>query len=424
MWFPFFGKLLEHRAMARQAGGREQGMSEEVEALVIGAGPAGLMAAQALAAAGRRVLIAEAKPSPGRKLLMAGKSGLNLTKDEPDETFLAAYTEAAPWLAPMLATFGPAAVADWARDLGQEVFTGSSGRVFPRAMKASPLLRAWLARLAAAGVELRTRWRWTGWQDGDAVFETPDGRRPIAARATVLAPGGASWARLGSDGTWAPLLGRAGVGCDPFAPANVGLHVVWTAHMERHFGAPVKAVALLADGRWHRGEFVVSRRGLEGSGIYAISRPAREGREVLLDLLPDWSAERIGERLAVPRGKASLGNHLRRALRLDPVKIALLREFGGPLPQGEGLVARLKALPLRHDGPFPLDGAISVAGGVRRDAVDERLMLRALPGVFCAGEMLSWEAPTGGYLLTACLATGQWAGRGAAGYLASLPAGE
>ena len=394
-------------------------MAEEVDALVIGAGPAGLMAAEVLARAGHRVLIAEAKPSPGRKFLMAGKSGLNLTKAEPDDVFRAAYAEAADWLAPMLAGFGPDAVQAWARGLGIEVFTGSSGRIFPVAMKGSPLLRAWLARLSDAGVVLRPRWRWTGWQDDHTLFDTGHGPQGIRARATVLALGGASWPRLGSDGAWAPILDAAGVGRDPFEPANVGLRVSWSPPMQRHFGAPVKAVALLADGRRHRGEFVVSSRGLEGSGIYAISRTAREGREVLLDLLPDRTVEQIRERLAALRGKASLSNHLRKVLKLDPVKLALLRAFGGTLPEGAALAALLKALPLHHEGPLPMDEAISTAGGVRRDALDENLMLRARPGIFCAGEMLSWEAPTGGYLLTACMATGRWAGRGAAHYLGS-----
>ncbi|WP_242500600.1 TIGR03862 family flavoprotein [Tropicimonas sp. IMCC6043] len=376
------------------------------------------MAAETLAAAGHRVTIAEAKPSPGRKVLMAGKSGLNLTKSEPAETFLGAYAEAADWLEPMLEAFGPEEVQGWARGLGQDVFTGSAGRVFPVAMKASPLLRAWLARLQGYGVTLHGRWRWQGWDGADCLFETPGGARRVSPHATVLAMGGASWARLGSDGAWAPLLAAAGAGLDPFAPANVGLRVDWSRHMEQHFGMPVKSVALLADGQVHRGEFVLSRRGLEGSGIYAVSRPAREGVPIWIDLLPDWSPAKLAERLARPRGKLSLSNYLRRALRLDPVKLALLREFGGPLPEGPALAALLKALPLRHAGPRPLDEAISVAGGVRQDAVDAQLMLKCRPGTFAAGEMLDWEAPTGGYLLTACLATGRWAGQGADAWLA------
>ncbi|NDR58548.1 TIGR03862 family flavoprotein [Aliiruegeria sabulilitoris] len=392
-------------------------MNERVDALIVGAGPAGLMAAESLADAGHSVIVAEAKPSAGRKLLMAGKSGLNLTKDEPAGRFLYAYAEAAAWLAPMLAQFGQQDVKDWAEALGSEIFTGSAGRVFPKEMKASPLLRAWLRRLGEKGVALRTRWRWTGWDGAECRFDTPDGPQGVRADATVLAFGGASWARLGSDGAWAAKLQAAGIGLDPFAPSNVGLCVDWSPHIERYFGAPVKGVALVVGEARYRGEFVISRHGLEGSGIYAVSRPAREGRPILIDLLPDWPVEKVQERLSRPRGKASISNHLRKSLHLDAVKVALLREFGGPLPDGAALAQRIKALPLAHDGPRPMDEAISVAGGVRRDALDDHLMLKQRPGVFCAGEMLSWEAPTGGYLLTACLSTGLWAGRGAAEWL-------
>ena len=388
-------------------------------ALVIGAGPAGLMAADALADAGLRVTVAEAKPSAGRKLLMAGKSGLNLTKAEPADVFRAAYGEAADWLAPMLEAFGPEAVQDWARGLGQPAFTGSSGRVFPEAMKASPLLRAWLARLAGKGVTLATRWRWTGWAGAALAFDTPEGARHLRPAATVLALGGASWARLGSDGTWAGLLAARGVALAPFEPANVGLRVDWSAHMRPLFGHPVKGTALIAGRAPMRGEFVISERGLEGGGIYAVSRAVREGAPLAIDLKPDWPRERVAAALARPRGKASLSNHLRRALKLGPAARALLNEFARPLPDDPAALAALvKALPVHHQGPRPLDEAISTAGGIRRDAVDSGLMLTALPGVFAAGEMLDWEAPTGGYLLTGCLATGLWAGRQAAGYAA------
>ncbi len=392
-------------------------MTKQVDALVIGAGPAGLMAAEMLSAAGGEVLLTEAKPSPGRKLLMAGKSGLNLTKAEAAATFRAAYAEAEDWLAPMLDEFGPEDVQNWARGLGQDVFTGSAGRVFPVRMKASPLLRAWLERLGKAGVELRTGWRFSGWDGSATCFMTPNGQQNVEARVQVLALGGASWARLGSDGLWRETLAAEGVGVDAFAPANVGLRVAWSPHMERYFGQPVKGAALLERGARHRGEFVISRRGLEGSGIYAISRAAREGRAIRIDLLPDWPLERVRERLAQPRGRQSATNFLRKALRLDGVKLALLREFGGAFTLDDSLAQRIKDLPLRHDGLRPLDEAISVAGGVRRDALDANLMLQARPGVFCAGEMLSWEAPTGGYLLTACLASGRWAGRGALRWL-------
>jgi uncharacterized flavoprotein (TIGR03862 family) len=397
----------------------QAGMNSMTDAIVIGAGPAGLMAADTLAAQGYSVLVVEAKPSVGRKFLMAGKSGLNLTKDEPFADFLAQYGDAADWLRPMLQSFTNINVQDWARDLGQDVFTGSSGRVFPKAMKASPLIRALLARLAEGGVKVQTRWCWTGWQDGSVCFDTPDGSKKFTARTTVLALGGASWARLGSDGQWADILAKDGVELAPFQPANAGLLVNWSPHMERHFGTPVKATALIAGGTRHRGEFVISGKGLEGGGIYSISRAVREGESLYLDLLPDLTLADVTSRLARPRGKASLANHLRKTLRLDPARIALLQEFARPLPVNvEKLAIQVKNLPVFHAGPRPLDEAISTAGGIKRTAVDDGLMLRNRPGTFCAGEMLDWEAPTGGYLISACLATGRWAGSAAADYLA------
>lgn len=384
------------------------------DALVIGAGPAGLMAAQELAGAGHRVLVAEAKPSVARKLLMAGKSGLNLTRDEPFDRFLAAYGSDAATLEPMLAAFGPEQVQNWAIGLEQSLFSGTTGRVFPTVMKASPLLRAWLTRLTDQGVGIRTRWRWRGW-DGDAVlFDTPDGMQQLTPSRTVLACGGASWARLGSDGAWVSHL--PGDQTTPFKPANMGFVIDWSAHMHRHFGAPVKGVALRAGGSRSRGEFVISETGIEGGGIYAVSRAMRDGAPLTLDLMPDTTAEQVRARLSRPRGKASLTNHLRKTLKLDPVKIALLMECARPLP--DDLTPLIKSLPIRHQGPRPLDQAISTAGGLRFDALDDTLMLRTRPGTFAAGEMLEWEAPTGGYLLTACLATGRWAGRHAAAWTA------
>ncbi|MEM1316091.1 MAG: TIGR03862 family flavoprotein [Pseudomonadota bacterium] len=391
---------------------------EQVEALVIGAGPAGLAAAEALTEAGLRPVIAEAMPSAGRKFLMAGKSGLNLTKAEPAERFAAAYAEAEAWLAPALDALGagsaPQAVAAWAEGLGQPVFTGSSGRVFPEAMKASPLLRAWLARLAARGAALRTRWRWTGMQDGAAVFETPEGARRLRAGAVVLALGGASWARLGSDGAWAGALAGMGAELAPFQPANMGFERAWSEPMRPWFGAPVKAAALLVGARRVRGEFVISARGLEGSAIYAVSRALREGAALRLDLVPDLGVEAAARRLGSARG--SVGNRLRK-LGLDGARRALAQELGRPLPGEAGaLAAALKDLPAPLAGPRPMDEAISTAGGVRRGALEAGFMLRAAPGVFCAGEMLDWEAPTGGYLITGCLATGRAAGRAAAAW--------
>jgi uncharacterized flavoprotein (TIGR03862 family) len=391
------------------------------DALVIGAGPAGLMAAEELARAGRQVLIAEAKPSPARKFLMAGKSGLNLTQDEPLAALTAEYREAAPWLAPMLADFGPDQVQDWARGLGQDVFTGSSRRVFPVAMKASPLLRAWLRRLDGMGVQLRTRWRWTGFGDGRLTFDTPAGPQVLSPAVTVLALGGASWARLGSDAAWVPWLAGQGVALSPWQPANMGFRMEWSAHMARHFGTPVKGAVLCAGSQRRRGEFVISARGLEGGGIYAVSRALRDGARLTLDLLPDLSADQIAVRLGLARSGETLTNRLRK-LGLSPAAAALVQEFARPLPEGEALAAVLKALPVPHAGPRPLNEAISVAGGIPAGALTDGLELRALPGVFACGEMLDWEAPTGGYLLTACLATGRWAGRAAAAHGAQLSA--
>ncbi len=388
-------------------------MARMTFALVIGAGPAGLMAAEVLAAAGLPVTVAEAKPSAGRKFLMAGKSGLNLTKDEPPAAFAAAYAEAGGWLAPMLAEFGPAAVQDWARGLGQPVFTGSTGRVFPVAMKGSPLLRAWLARLGGQEVRLQTRWRWTGFDGAGVTFDTPDGPRRLEPRVTVLALGGASWARLGSDGAWAPLLRAAGVDLAPFRPANMGFGVAWTVHMAPHFGQPLKGAALRAGGQTSRGEVVISARGIEGGGLYPLSRALRDGAALQIDLAPDRTAEDLSARLVRP-GKDTTSNRLRKA-GLSPVAVALMQECARPLPAEPLALARLaKALPLPLTGPRPMDEAISTAGGITRAALTEGLELRARPGTFAAGEMLDWEAPTGGYLLTACLATGRWAGLAAA----------
>ena len=366
------------------------------------------MAAEELARAGRRVVVCDAKPSAGRKFLMAGKSGLNVTRAEGLAAFTARY-DAPDWLAPMLAEFGPEQVVAWCQGLGQPVFTGSTGRVFPTAMKASPLLRAWLARLAGLGVVLQTGWRWTGFDGTGFRFDTPDGLQVLRPKVAVLALGGASWARLGSDGAWVPWLADCGVKITPFAPANMGFLVNWSPHMARFFGVAVKGAALLVAGRVERGEFVVSARGIEGGGIYSVSRDLRLGAVLRVDLMPDVSESEVGRRLSQMRGKETLSNRLRK-LGLAPVAVGLIMEFGRQMDP----VAAIKSLPIAPDGPRPMDEAISVAGGVAQHAVTDGLELRALPGVFVCGEMLDWEAPTGGYLLTACWATGRWAGRAAA----------
>lgn len=385
---------------------------EIIDALVIGAGPAGLMAASEMLRAGRQVVIVEGKPSVGRKFLMAGKSGLNLTKDEDFDQFVTHYGAAAEPLRPILENFTPDAVQDWARGLGQEVFTGSSKRVFPKAMKASPLLRAWMQGLQA---ETRTRWRWTGWQDDAFAFETPDGPRLIQPMVAVLALGGGSWARLGSDGAWVDWLTQKGVAIAPLEPANMGFSVTWSDHMAPHLGQPIKSVTLIAGQQRISGEFVLSKRGIEGGGVYAVSKAMREGADLHLDLLPNMTLEQSVEKLSKGNRKESLSNRLRKRLGLTGAKLALAMEFGRPLPADDPALANLlKALPVHHQGPRPMDEAISTAGGVTWDALDENLMLRAVPNVFCCGEMLDWEAPTGGYLLTACFATGLWAGRAAA----------
>lgn len=383
---------------------------------VIGGGPAGLAAAEVMAQAGLAVTVYEAKPSVARKFLMAGKSGLNLTKAEDLQTMLPHYTGAADWLAPALEAWNSAAIIHWAEGLGQEMFTGSTGRVFPNAMKASPLLRAWLGRLGELGVNILARHRWVGWDDAQPMIAGPDGAlSPVDADAIVLACGGASWARLGSDGGWVDWIG---VDAHPFAAANAAVAVGWSDHMTKHLGDPIKNVAWRSGPYRSRGEAVASHRGLEGGGIYSVSRGVREGADLYVDLLPDPSVDDVASRLNRPRGKASFANHLRKTLRLSPLKIALAQEWGRPWPDDVLRIARrLKKLRVTQMGLRPMDEAISTAGGVPASVLDDAFMLRARPGVFCAGEMLDWEAPTGGYLLTACLATGRWAGHGAVRYL-------
>jgi uncharacterized flavoprotein (TIGR03862 family) len=389
---------------------------------VIGAGPAGLMAAEVLSAADLPVTLYDRMPSVARKLLIAGRGGLNLTHSEPLETFRTRYGAAAARLAPTLDAFPPQALIAWAESLGQPTFVGSSGRVFPKALKASPLLRAWLARLAKQGVEIKTRCEWRGWDDdGRLVFARPDGATThIVADATILALGGASWPRLGSTGGWTKILVERGVAVTPLRPANSGFTVAWSdVFRDRFEGEPLKGVALSHAGRTVRGEALITRYGLEGGAIYALSAPLRdriaeEGRAIVeVDLRPELSQADLAAKLDRPRAGESLANVLRKALNLAPVAINLLREAHGLrlATDADELARQIKRVPLTLTGVQSLDRAISTAGGVALDAVDEDLMLCALPNVYAVGEMLDWEAPTGGYLLQATFATAVAAAR-------------
>lgn len=396
-------------------------------AAVIGGGPAGLMAAEQLALAGQQVRLFDAMPSAGRKFLLAGKGGLNLTHGEPFERFVARYGSRAAVLEPMLRGFGAAQLRGWAHTLGVDTFVGSSGRVFPADMKAAPLLRAWLQRLRRQGVQLQMRHRWLGWDEAGALrFATPGGEARASPRATVLALGGASWPRLGSTGAWVEPLRAAGVDVAPLVPSNCGFDVGWSTHLrERFAGAPLKGVAITFDGWQQAGEFVLTEGGVEGNLVYAASARlrdaiARDGSATFaLDLLPAFDAARVAAEVAHPRGSRSLASHLKSRLKLDGAKAALLWEVlpRDALADPVRIAAAIKALPITVTAPRPVAEAISSGGGVRFDALDAALMLKARPGVFVAGEMLDWEAPTGGYLLTACFATGHTAGQGAARWL-------
>ncbi|MBR9971713.1 TIGR03862 family flavoprotein [Magnetospirillum sulfuroxidans] len=393
----------------------------QYDVVIIGAGPAGLMAAEVLGQNGLRVALFESMPSPARKFLRAGIGGLNLTHSEPLDAFLRRFGPGADLLAPSLRAFGPDHLRDWAAGLGIKTFIGSSGRVFPTDFKAAPLLRAWLQRLGRDGVTLHSRHRWLGWDESNALrFATPSGEITVSAKAAILALGGASWPRLGSDGGWTAIL--AAEKLVPFRPANCGFDTNWSDHFRQRFaGAPVKAVGVEFAGRRLKGEFVITETGVEGSAIYALSAPLRDaiqadGQAVpYLDLKPDWNVEKLAQALARPRGSRSLANHLERQAGIKGVAAGLAREC---LPvERLSDAAALKAVPLTLTAPRPLAEAISTAGGLCFDAVDQRLMLKSRPGVFVAGEMLDWEAPTGGYLLTACLATGRTAGLAALDWL-------
>jgi uncharacterized flavoprotein (TIGR03862 family) len=400
--------------------------------VVIGGGPAGLMAAEVAAGSGLKVDVYDAMPSAGRKFLMAGKGGLNLTHAEPLPQFAARYGERREQVAPWLSAFDPDALRAWAGTLGIETFVGSSQRVFPKEMKAAPLLRAWIRRLREAGVTFHMRHRWLGWHDdGSVKFSTPLGEQAIHTDAVVLALGGGSWARLGSDGAWVSLLVACGVNIAPLRPANCGFDCTWSAHLRsRYAGQPLKSVvASFTDdtGKTHRqpGECIITESGIEGGVIYALAAPLRDaidthGHATLhLDLAPGRDLQRVTHDLSESRGKRSLSNHLQNKAGIDGVKAGLLREIASRenLTDAVRLAALIKALPLRLTATRPLDEAISSAGGVSFDALNPHLMLRDIPGVFCAGEMLDWEAPTGGYLLSACFASGRVAGAGVVDWL-------
>ncbi len=402
---------------------------------IIGGGPAGLMAAEVLGQAGVNVDLYDAMPSVGRKFLLAGVGGMNITHAEDYAAFVSRYGERAGDLRPLLDAFSPDSLRKWIHGLGIDTFVGSSGRVFPSDMKAAPLLRAWLKRLRESGVQLHTRQRWLGWDEHGALrIAGPQGETQVEADATLLALGGGSWARLGSDGAWVPSLQNRGIAIAPLQPANCGFEVAgWSEHLREKFaGAPLKTVSLALPGEAPRkGEFVLTATGIEGSLVYALSAPIRNtinrdgAATVLLDLLPDRTLTQIASALARPRGSQSMAKHLHRQLKLDGVKAALLRELtdATTFQTPQALAAAIKALPIRLVRPRPLDEAISSAGGVPFEELDEDLMLRRLPGVFCAGEMLDWEAPTGGYLLTACFASGRAAAEGMLRWLrANVPA--
>ena len=406
--------------------------TENRSVAVIGGGPAGLMAAEVLLKAGVRVDLYDAMPSVGRKFLVAGKGGLNFTHSEPYEQFLSRYGQRRSWMEPLLEDFGPDALRSWFHDLGFETFVGSSRRVFPKDMKAGPVLRAWLQRLISWGLSLHLRHRWCDWAgDKDLCFETPQGQRLVHADAVVLALGGGSWSRLGSTGAWVPILKQRGIPVAALKPSNCGFDVEWSEHFRQRFsGQALKSVALSftnSQGTVFRrqGELMISATGMEGSLIYALSAAIRDeidrqNRAIIhLDLAPDWSEQRMIERLSRNRGSRSMASHLEKAVGIKGLKAVLLRECAAKedFADPERLASVIKNLPVSLVSARPLDEAISTAGGVTFESLDQHLMIRSMPGVFCAGEMLDWEAPTGGYLLTACFSSGYAAGKGVLNWL-------
>lgn len=390
---------------------------------IIGGGPSGLFAAEYLSRQGFIVSVYDRKPSVGRKFLMAGRGGLNLTHSEDIEGFISRYGAAAPFLEPAIRAFPPESLRMWCEGLGQKTFVGSSGRVFPESFKASPLLRSWIARLEAQGVQFNMEHDWQGWEGDALIFHAGSEGKPIHADAVLLAMGGASWPRLGSDGSWMDSLQKRGVAVSSFQPSNCGFVIDWSEHFrERFSGQPLKSIALKIDGGEIHSEIMIDKKGIEGGAVYALSRFIRDEINtngtcgIEIDLKPDFSFEQVAQRLKAPRGKLSFSNFVRKVLNISPLAVSLLLEGESPDTvrslTPENLARRIKSMPLTALAPFPIERAISSAGGIRFEAVNEDYMIRALPGVFAAGEMLDWEAPTGGYLLQGCFATGLVAAKG------------
>ena len=399
---------------------------------IIGGGPAGLMAAEVISARGIKVDVYDAMPSVGRKFLMAGKSGLNITHSDPFEVFVSRYGKRSKNIEPLLKAFGADQLREWVHGLGIQTFIGTSGRVFPMGMKASPLLRAWLTRLNASNVTFHLRHKWTGFlPDSSLRFATPDGEVTVKPDAVVLALGGGSWRRLGSDGAWVDWLKQAGAEVEALRPSNCGFDVEWSEHFRKKYdGHPIKSVILSFGSLRQQGEFIVTKEGVQGGLIYTASAMMRDEIDangvaiMYLDLKPDRTLEWLVDKLSRPRGKRSLASYLEKSLGIHSVKAGLLREFVSKedFTDAERLAGLIKALPVPLVAPRPIDEAISSAGGVTFESLDEHLMLRTMPGVFCAGEMLDWEAPTGGYLLTACFSSGYAAGNGVLKWLGSVKA--
>tara|TARA_Y200000002_G_scaffold382395_1_gene399285 strand:+ start:465 stop:1646 length:1182 start_codon:yes stop_codon:yes gene_type:complete len=380
------------------------------DVLIVGGGPAGLMAADYLSKLNYRITVVDQMPTMGRKFLMAGKSGLNLTKNEPFEKFLNNFPDRSPQLISALKNFTPNDVQTWATSLGINLFTGSTGRVFPTHMKASPLLRTWLSQLDKRGVTRRHKMTAISLNNMSLLFDTEKGQEQISAKAILFAMGGASWRRLGSDARWLNWL--TNVENEKFSASNVGLKINWSHYIDKYFGEPVKAVSLRSGRVQSQGEIVITQSGIEGGGIYSLSQAIRKGEEVFLDLLPNWNEKQLIDALQKPIRKASWSNYLRKVLNLNNVKQALLREFSSDCFSKKQLSVDLKLLRIKHEGLDSIDKAISTAGGVRFDQLDHNLMISKRPGIFFAGEMLNWDAPTGGYLITAALATGLWSAKG------------